>query len=36
MTKHALTEKLPFDINKKTYGSDDIVIVVVDAKTVEK
>ena len=36
MTKHALVKKLPFDINKKTYGSDDVVIVVVDAKTVEK
>ena len=36
MTKHFLTQKLPFDNHKKTYGSDDIVLVVIDAKTVEK
>ena len=36
MTKHVLTQKLPFDKIKKTYGSDDIVLVVIDAKTVEK
>lgn len=36
MTKHALTQKLPFDNFKKVYGSDDIVLVVIDAKTVEK
>lgn len=35
MTKHVLTEKLPFH-NKQVYGSDDIVLVVIDAKTVEK
>lgn len=36
MTKHVLTQKLPFDNFKKVYGSDDIVLVVIDAKTVEK
>lgn len=36
MTKHFVTQKLPFDKLKQTYGSDDIVLVIVDAKTVEK
>ena len=36
MTKHFLTSKMPFDKYKKIYGSDDIVLVVIDAKTVEK
>ena len=36
MTKHVLTKRLPFDKNKKIYGSDDIVLVVIDSKTVEK
>lgn len=36
MVKHALTEKLPFDNNKKVYGSRDIVLVVIDSKTVDK
>ncbi len=36
MVKHVLTQKLPFDINKKCNGSDDIVLVVIDSKTVEK
>lgn len=36
MVKHVLTEKLPFDHNKQVYGSDDIVLVVIDDKTVEK
>ena len=36
MTKYVLTEKLPFDRNKNVYGHDDIVLVVVDDKTVEK
>ena len=36
MTKHFLTNKLPFDNHKKVYGSDDIVLVVIDSKTVEK
>ena len=35
MTKHVLTEKLPFD-NKQVYGSNDIILIVIDAKTVEK
>ena len=33
MTKHDLTEKLPFDKFKKTYGSDDVVLIVIDEKT---
>ena len=36
MIKHFSTQKLPFDNHKKVYGSDDIVLIVVDAKTVEK
>lgn len=36
MTKHVLVNKLPFDSYKKTYGSDDIILVVIDTKTVEK
>ncbi len=36
MTKHVLAQKLPFDTIKKVYGSDDIVLVVIDSKTVEK
>ena len=36
MTKHVLTEKLPFDKHKKTYGSKDIILVVIDNQTVEK
>ena len=34
MTKHFLTEKLPFDNLKKVNGSDDILLVVIDTKTV--
>ena len=36
MTKHFLTKKVPFDTKKQIYGSNDIVLVVIDAKTVEK
>ena len=36
MTKHVLAEKLPFDTQKQTYGSDDIVLVVVDTKSAER
>ena len=36
MTRHILTEKLPFDQHKKVYGSDDIILVVIDSKSVEK
>ena len=36
MVKHALTEKLPFDNKKQVYGSDDIMLVVIDSKTVDK
>ena len=35
MTRHVLTEKLPFDNNKQVYGHDDIVLIVIDSKTVE-
>lgn len=36
MVKNVLIEKMPFDHIKKNYGSDDIVLVVIDEKTVEK
>lgn len=36
MTRHILTEKLPFDTKKHIHGSDDIAIVVIDIKSVEK
>ena len=36
MVKTVLTNKLPFDINKKTYGGDNIVLIVTDGKTVDK
>lgn len=36
MTRNVLAEKLPFDNNKKVYGSDDVVLVVIDEKTSEK
>ena len=36
MIKHSLTQKLPFDKHKQIYGSDDIVLIVIDAKTVDK
>lgn len=36
MVKNVLIEKLPFDKIKKTHGSDEIVLVVIDEKTVEK
>ena len=36
MVKNVLVEKLPFDNLKKVHGSDDIVLVVIDEKTVEK
>ncbi len=36
MIRHALTEKLPFDNTKQIHGSDDIVLVVIDSKTVDK
>ncbi len=32
MIKHVTAEKLPFD-NKRVYGSNDIVLVVIDSKT---
>ena len=36
MIKHSLTEKLPFDKNKQVYGSGDVILVMIDAKTAEK
>lgn len=36
MTKNVLTEKLPFDNFKKVYGSDDIVLIIIDSKSVER
>ncbi len=36
MTKNVLTQRLPFDNKKNIYGSDDIVLVVIDANTIEK
>ena len=36
MVKHSLTEKLPFDKNKQVYGSGDVILVMIDAKTAEK
>lgn len=36
MIRNVLTEKLPFDKHKKTYGSGDIVLIVIDEKTNEK
>ena len=30
LTKHIMVQKLPFDVNKKIYGSDDIVLVIID------
>lgn len=36
MVKTVLINKLPFDNHKKVYGSDDVVLVVIDTKSVEK
>ena len=36
MVKNVLTEKLPFDKIKKTHGGDNIVLIVIDEKTIEK
>jgi len=36
MTKNVFANRLPFDTQKQVYGSDDIVLVVIDAKTAEK
>ncbi len=36
MVKHSLTEKLPFDKKKQVYGSSDVILVLIDAKTAEK
>ena len=34
MVKHVLTEKLPFDTHKQTYGSDDVILIVIDDKSI--
>ncbi|MCQ2743933.1 MAG: adenylate/guanylate cyclase domain-containing protein [bacterium] len=36
MTKNVLVQKLSVDKYKKVYGSDDVVLLVIDAKSVEK
>ena len=36
MVRNVLTEALPFDHNKNTYGHGDIVIILIDAKTNDK
>lgn len=36
MTRSFLVNKLPFDKYKKVHGSDDIVLVVIDSKSIEK
>ena len=36
MVKNVFVNKLPFDNQKQVYGSDDIVLVVIDEKTNEK
>lgn len=36
MVRNVMTEALPFDSYKKVYGSEDIVLVVVDDKSAEK
>ena len=36
MTKNVLIQKLPFDKYKQVYGSDDIVLVIIDAKSTQK
>lgn len=36
MMKHVVTEQLPFDNNKNVYGHDDIVLVIIDDKSIEK
>ena len=35
MTKNVLIQKLPFDNHKNIYGHDDVVLVVIDTKSVE-
>lgn len=36
MIKNVLTSRLPFDNTKNLYGHDDIVLVIIDNKSVEK
>ncbi len=36
MLQHVLTERLPFDTNKNVYGHDDVVLVMIDDKSIEK
>jgi len=36
MLQHVSTAKLPFDNNKNVYGHDDVVLVMIDDKSIEK
>ena len=36
MVKNVFVNTLPFDTKKQVYGSDDIILVVIDSKTTEK
>lgn len=36
MVKNVLTQKLPFDKYKQVYGSDDVVLIVIDIQSVKK
>jgi adenylate cyclase len=36
MVKNFVTNKFKFDTHKQTYGSEDVVLVIIDSKTVEK
>ena len=36
MTKHVLTECLPFDSTKHVYGSDDVVLIVIEKNSAER
>ena len=33
-TKHIMVQKLPFDVKKKVYGNDDIVLIVIPHRLV--
>ena len=36
MMRHIVTEHLPFDNTKNIYGHDDVVLVIIDDKSIEK
>ena len=36
MTRNILAQKLPFDTQKQVYGSDDVVLIVIDENTVDR